>query len=93
MITPPSDGSTASLTCSAVLERIFEFLGGELTPEVDARIREHLAICGSCHPEFEHGRVFLAFLARHAQIERAPVELRMRILAELIEEEAARLRR
>lgn len=80
----PGPGSACS--CDEVLERIYEFLDGELTPEVDARIRAHLAACSRCVPHFEHERVFLRFLERHAQIEQAPPSLRRRIFLSLMAE-------
>jgi mycothiol system anti-sigma-R factor len=63
---------------------MYDFLDGELTPEVDEKIREHLAVCGSCCPEFEYERVFLRFLERRAQIEKAPPSLRRRIFEALL---------
>jgi mycothiol system anti-sigma-R factor len=80
----------APMTCSEVLERIYEFLDGELTPEVEQQIRSHLAGCKRCYPEFEHERVFLRFLEKRALIEKAPPSLRRRIFRALVDEEAAR---
>jgi anti-sigma factor (TIGR02949 family) len=76
----------ARLSCAEVLDRIYEFLDGELSPDVDARIREHLEACAECFPHFEHERVFLRFLERRAQIERAPPALRRRIFQALLVE-------
>lgn len=80
----------STLTCAEAVERMYEFLDGELTPEVDALIREHLALCARCVPEFEHERVFLRFLERRAAIVKAPPSLRRRIFQALLDEEAAR---
>ncbi|HEX5437689.1 MAG TPA: mycothiol system anti-sigma-R factor [Gemmatimonadaceae bacterium] len=81
---------SAPLTCSEVVERIYEFLDGELTAEVEAQIRSHLAVCKRCYPEFEHERVFLRFLEKRALIEKAPPSLRKRIFQTLMDEETAR---
>jgi mycothiol system anti-sigma-R factor len=78
------------LTCTEVLERIYEFLDGELTPQVEERIHTHLVGCKRCYPEFEHERVFLRFLEKRAQIEKAPPSLRKRIFRALVDEETAR---
>lgn len=83
-------GAATPMTCSEVIERIYEFLDGELTPEIDEKIRSHLAVCRRCYPEFEHERVFLRFLEKHAQIEKAPPSLRKRIFQALLNEETAR---
>ncbi|HJR63442.1 MAG TPA: mycothiol system anti-sigma-R factor [Gemmatimonadaceae bacterium] len=86
----PQPSGPCSWTCAEVVQRMYEFLDGELTAEVDERIREHLAVCRRCYPEFEHERVFLRFLERRAQIEKAPPALRRRIFQALLDEEAAR---
>jgi anti-sigma factor (TIGR02949 family) len=90
--TPPGDDAH-SWTCADVIERLYEFLDGELTPDVDERIRVHLAVCRQCFPHFEHERVFLRFLEKRSQIEKAPPALRRRILDALLNEEAARHRK
>ncbi len=84
------EGDASSLTCAAVLEQIYEFLDGELTADVEERIRQHLAICRTCFPHFRHEEVFLRFLERRTQIVNAPPALRRRIMQMLVSEEAAR---
>jgi anti-sigma factor (TIGR02949 family) len=79
-----------SVTCATVLEKIYEFLDGELTADIEERIREHLAICRHCYPHFRHEEVFLRFIERRAQIAKAPPALRRRIMQMLVNEEAAR---
>ncbi len=76
--------------CEDALERVFEFLDGELTPEVEHAIQEHLAECAECEPKFAHDRVFLAFLAQRARFDKAPPELRRRIMRELVDEATRR---
>lgn len=78
------------MTCAEVLERIYEFLDGELTAEVEGEIRRHLACCRQCYPHFRHEEVFLRFLERRSQIVKAPPALRRKIMQMLIDEEAAR---
>ncbi len=83
-------GASLPCTCAEAVERVYEFLDGELTPEVDEQIRRHLQVCARCHPAFEYERVFLRFLEQRCVIERASPELRRRIMDALLEEEAAR---
>jgi mycothiol system anti-sigma-R factor len=78
------------MPCDAVIERIYEFLDGELTSDVDVQIRDHLGHCRTCYPHFRHEEVFLRFLERHAQIEKAPPSLRRRIFKSLLDDEIAR---
>lgn len=88
MTEPPA--ACHHLDCSEVLEHIYEFLDGELTERVEVEIRDHLAICRNCYPHFRHEEVFLQFLSRRAQIEKAPPALRRRILRMLVAEEVGR---
>ena len=76
--------------CQRTMEKLYEFLDGELTPDVDEQIRAHLAECRGCFPHFEYERVFLRFMEKHAVIERAPATLRRKILSALMNEEVAR---
>jgi mycothiol system anti-sigma-R factor len=87
-MTGPQHGD--ELPCDAVIERMYEFLDGELTSDVDAQIRDHLGKCRTCYPHFRHEEVFLRFLERRAQIEKAPPSLRRRIFKKLLEDEIGR---
>jgi mycothiol system anti-sigma-R factor len=90
MSTNPTNGDLSSMPCDQVLERIYEFLDGELTDDVEARIREHLAVCGKCYPHFRHEEVFLRFIERRSTLLKAPPSLRRRIMQMLVDEEASR---
>ena len=79
-----------SLTCAQAIEKIYEFLDGELTPSVEESIRAHLAVCRKCYPNFRHEEVFLRFIEQRTRIEAAPPELRRRIMQLLVDQEAAR---
>jgi mycothiol system anti-sigma-R factor len=78
------------MPCDDVIERMYEFLDGELTSDVDAKIRDHLSWCTKCYPHFRHEEVFLRFLERRAQIEKAPPSLRRRIMKQLLDDEIDR---
>ena len=84
------DDPATSLTCAQAIEKIYEFLDGELTPSVEESIRAHLAVCRKCYPNFRHEEVFLRFIEQRARIEAAPPELRRRIMQLLLDQEAAR---
>lgn len=72
--------------CGKALEHLYEFLDRELTPELEAEIREHLARCRDCYPHFEFEQAFLTFLELRCRARRAPPELRRRILEALFRE-------
>jgi anti-sigma factor (TIGR02949 family) len=76
--------------CDEAIARIYEYLDGELTVEVEARVRAHLVACHECEPAFEHERVFLEFVAQRARLVAAPPALRRRILDQLMAQERRR---
>lgn len=78
------------LDCDEALERVYEFLDGELTDEVEQAIRRHLAACARCEPKFAHERVFLEFVAQRGKLKHAPPELRRRIMQDLVDRESRR---
>ncbi len=84
------DEPATSLTCAEAIEKIYEYLDGELTPAVEEGIRAHLGVCRKCYPHFRHEEVFLQFVEQRARIEAAPPELRRRIMQMLVDEEASR---
>lgn len=90
MSTTPHPDDQSHLSCTEVLARIYEYLDGELTAEVELQIRDHLAYCRQCFPHFRHEQVFLRFLERRSTIIKAPPALRRRIMQMLIDEEASR---
>ncbi len=71
------------LDCDAVMRQLWDFLDGELTDERMGSIREHLALCARCYPQFEFERTFLETLAR-ARREHSNYEgVRGRVMAAL----------
>ena len=90
MPTDPSPTDPFSLDCGEALERLYEFLDGELNEDVEKTIEQHLAACARCEPKFAHERVFLQFIAKRAHLEQAPPELRKRLLRELMDADRRR---
>jgi len=90
MTTSEQNSDLSHLSCVEVLERVYEYLDGELTPAVESAIREHLGMCRKCYPHFRHEEVFLRFIERRTQIVQAPPALRRRILQMLVNEEVSR---
>ena len=86
----PSPTDPFALGCDEALERLYEFLDGELNEDVERAIQQHLAACARCEPKFAHERVFLQFIAERAHLEHARPELRKRLLRELMEAERRR---
>ncbi|HEX9729211.1 MAG TPA: zf-HC2 domain-containing protein [Gemmatimonadales bacterium] len=71
------------IDCHAALDRLYEYLDDELTPEIEAAVRDHLARCTRCFGRFDFERSYLVFLETRARTRGAPADLKRRILAEL----------
>ena len=71
------------MDCQGAARRLHELLDGELTQEVEAAVRLHLAECAACMAVFEFEEAFKRFLAMRARSTRAPEDLRDRIIGKL----------
>lgn len=72
--------------CDDVRARLWEFLDGELEPNVTVTLRAHLAACPACLAQHDAGLAFLGIVAASERSEdRAPAALRERVNALLRE--------
>ncbi len=73
---------TAAVDCRGAMEKLFELLDGELTPERERQVRSHITSCPGCfaHAGFEER--FLKAL-RSARAGGCPSALRERVLTAL----------
>ena len=74
------------MNCREALERLYEYLDQELTPETEAEVRKHLHHCSPCGEQLDFERAFLTFVEARCRSRGAPPELRRRILQELFGE-------
>lgn len=72
--------------CQAAVDRLYDYLDGELTDADAGRVREHLAACAHCFEFFDFEAAFLRFLEARRQATGAPPALRRRILEDLLAE-------
>ncbi len=79
-----SCGNPHDTECSAALERLYEYIDGELTPEVHVEIRQHLEECAPCLSEHDLEQAVKTLLARSCH-DKAPEHLRSRILVRITE--------
>ena len=77
-------GDPDMIDCDEVLERLYEFLDGELTPDREHEVRHHLEKCGPCLQVREFEEAYVRFLEARARAECAPDHLRKRILEHLL---------
>jgi anti-sigma factor (TIGR02949 family) len=52
------------ISCKDVMERLWDYLDGELPPEQMQALADHLAECRRCFPQYRFEFVFLEALAR-----------------------------
>lgn len=74
------------MNCREAFDRLYEYLDRELTPEVEAKVREHLHDCRPCVEHFDAEQAFLKFVEARCKSRSAPPELKRRILDELFDE-------
>ena len=80
-----SCGRPHETDCREVLDRVYEFLDGEMSNLDAARIQQHLEECGPCLSEHDLDSMLKALLRRSCTCEQAPEELRARILVKISE--------
>lgn len=54
------------IDCRDVMKRLWEYVDGELPEEQVPALREHLAICAQCSPQYRFQLAFLGLLSNAA---------------------------
>ncbi len=67
------------------MERLWEFIDGELAATDEVAVREHLEICGRCFPQYDWERTYIRFMHRAAERMNSPGQ-RRRVFAALLRE-------
>jgi anti-sigma factor (TIGR02949 family) len=70
------------LDCRQTLDRLSEFIDGEVNPADHSQLSTHLAACGPCLDEYDVEMVVKALVARSCW-QQAPLELKARVLAQI----------
>ena len=79
-----TDCNRDDIDCRMAVQKLWDYLDQELTPERMEDVRRHLDRCGDCLPHHEYGRVFLAALSSAKQSDaRAPDTLRNKVMQSL----------
>ncbi len=71
------------LDCQEAARHLHELIDGELTPEVDAAVQNHLKTCAKCMNVYEFEEAFCRFVKLKASSQTAPGDLKQRILESL----------
>jgi mycothiol system anti-sigma-R factor len=74
-----SCGKHHDVDCNQILDRVYVFIDHELDNASSEQIQTHLDECGPCLREVDLERMVKALVARSCT-ERAPVELRQRVM-------------
>lgn len=74
--------------CEGVIRRIYDFLDGELTPEIRKAVQEHLERCGPCLKAFGFEAELKRVISQCCH-EEVPKDL-MRRLADALEQEESK---
>lgn len=69
------------ISCQEALEKVYEYLDGELESPDQEKVRDHVKICRQCYPLFDFERAFLDFVREKGFAEEASGELLERVQA------------
>lgn len=88
--TDPADhGGTANtpkmISCEEALAVIYEFIDGELDDVASEQVMAHFDMCAHCYPQLQLEKSFLTAVQKAASGEKAPPELKTKLLG-LLEE-------
>ena len=76
-----------SISCQEALERLYEYLDGELQPESADEVRRHVEVCDACYPEVKFTTEFRDALHRAARDQDAAPERLRKKVEELLHKE------
>ncbi len=76
--------TTEPIDCHAAARRLYEYLDGELTPEVEASVKAHLERCAQCFSLYGFEGAYLAFLRARTRAQVAPEHLKKRIFEQVL---------
>lgn len=80
-----SCGKPHETDCRDVLDKVYEYLDGELTPRDVEAIRVHLDECGPCLEEYDLDKAIKQLVAKHCGCDPVPSDLRSKVLARIAE--------
>lgn len=74
----------SAIDCAEALDRLCEYLDGELTAERTEEVKAHLDSCAPCIAISRFESAFIRFLEARMRAKGAPVALKKRILQDLL---------
>ncbi|UCF41657.1 MAG: mycothiol system anti-sigma-R factor [Gemmatimonadota bacterium] len=77
------------IDCLEALDRLYDYIDGELTPARAEEVRRHLEQCKPCLKVSEFETAWVQFLEARTRVRQAPAGLRKRVLESLLFEDDA----
>ena len=74
------EGDVGAITCHEALNVVHEYLDGELEGVSEEDVKAHFDVCAICYPHLRLEESFKEAVRRAARGERAPPELRAKVL-------------
>jgi mycothiol system anti-sigma-R factor len=78
-----SCGNPHDIPCSEVLDRVYEYLDGEIDGDDRAKVKQHLDECHPCLKEFGLEEAVKALVKRSCGHDAIPEDLRAKVLAKI----------
>jgi len=72
------------IDCHDALDRLYEYLDGELTPVRAEEVRLHLEMCAPCLATSNFENAYVRFLEARSWAQKAPEGLRKKILEQIL---------
>lgn len=79
---------TEPIGCQEALQRLYEYLDGELTPASAQEVRHHIEVCEACYPGVRFTTEFRDALHRAARGQPVCPDALRKKIAGLLEQEA-----
>ncbi len=80
------DPKAEMISCEEALSVLYEYLDGELEDITHERVKAHFDICARCYPKLAMEKSFLAAVQKAGGGEKAPPELKGKVLNLLLKE-------
>ena len=81
------EGAQEMISCHDALRMVHEYLDGELENVPEAQVKAHFDVCEQCYPHLHLESVFRDAVRRAGAGQKAPPELREKLVALLAEAE------
>lgn len=83
---PDAGGDSGMISCDEALERLFEYLDGELEGRTEEEVARHFEVCQRCYPRLAFEESFREAVHRVNRGEAAPDAVRRKVM-EILQEE------